>query len=301
MSDFHFLNSVQNKINNKFIELLKTNPASCPRLQQALEYTLLNTGKRLRPALVYASSDFSSFINNTQNNNLTNHLLLNTACAIELIHTYSLVHDDLPAMDNDDIRRGKPSCHIQFDEATAILTGDCLQTMAFDLLSTEYIVHNNLNILKNQLKIIKLLSQASGYQGMVAGQSIELNQDSYKKNNLNITPLELLDTVHLLKTGKLITVSLQIGGILTNCTPEQYDLLTALGNKLGLIYQIKDDILDYLPNTKQLPCYPGVLGLEQAHAVLNLNATECAELISQLRAENSQLDYLVTTIITRGS
>ncbi|MBP9722629.1 MAG: polyprenyl synthetase family protein [Gammaproteobacteria bacterium] len=278
------MQAVGQLVHNKFSELLQTQPAICPTLQQALTYVLFTKGKKLRPNLVYATAEF--FIKPTTVNN---NLILNSATALELIHIYSLVHDDLPAMDNDDYRRGQLSCHKKFNEATAILVGDCLQTMAFNLLS------NNIYDSELQLKIIALLSQAAGQQGMVGGQSLELNSPENQKN-ININ---LLNKIHLHKTGKLISCALNIGAILSHCDNNQLELIAKLGNTLGLIYQIQDDIQDY-PNTQNNPCYVAILSLPKAQQILDQLILQSQDILKQLSVPpDSMLYKVIFTIIQR--
>lgn len=291
-----FLNNIQQLINTRLSALLQFTPATCKKLQQALEYTVLSNGKRLRPALMY------SLASNTDDT-----LLLDAACAVELVHTYSIIHDDLPAMDNDDIRRGKPSCHIAFDEATAILVGDALQSLAFKILSdNKYIIKNDaFDILQKQIKIINILSDAIGANGMVAGQSLELN------NLTNGLDLALLNKIHLFKTGKLFTASLQISAIIKDFNINQYAIVTALGNKLGLAFQIQDDILDYTQNTellgkpahsdakRNLQTYANLIGIQEATSILNTLWQEIYELINQLNSPSASLKHLIAHIQDR--
>lgn len=303
-----FLSEIKTNIQNNFKKILE-HKSPCSKLQSALEYVLFSDSKYIRSALIYAviysydkpSHDFSDINNN---------ILLNSATAIELIHTYSLIHDDLPSMDNDDLRRGKPSCHIQFDEATAILAGDCLQTMAYKLLaetnylSTDNIVHNTL--LEKKLDIIDILTKSTDQHGMIAGQSLDLNNI----NNLSITE-DTLKQVYILKTAKLITAALQIGGILVNLDNNKYNLITILGQKLGLAFQIQDDILDYTQNSstlgkpalsdkhRGLPTYPSVLGLDKTKDLLEQYWNTCFDIINKLNFDNNILENLIYYIKNR--
>jgi len=233
------------------------------RLQQAMHYSLINGGKRIRPVLVYATAaaittDVSPVV--TAN-------LDRIACSIEMIHAYSLIHDDLPAMDDDDLRRGQPTCHRAFDEATAILAGDALQARAFELLTelTECPPHIHLNLLR-------ILTQASGQRGMVGGQLIDL--ESVDK------PIDVqqLETIHRLKTGALIRASIAMGATLTGADRQQLEQLDCYGDAIGLAFQVHDDILDIEADTATLgktqgadialnkPTYPSLLGIDGAKA-----------------------------------
>ena len=213
----------------------------------------------MRPILVYATTDALG----------GSHSLADTAaCAVELVHSYSLVHDDLPAMDDDDLRRGKPTCHIAFDEATAILVGDALQTLAFDILSQQPDMPAD-----RSLAMIRCLAQASGAEGMVAGQAIDLastgNQLTFKQ----------LQTMHRHKTGALIRASVQLGALAAGtATPEQLTALDQYADAIGLAFQVQDDILDVESDTETLgkqqgadsahnkPTYTSILGLAEAKA-----------------------------------
>jgi farnesyl diphosphate synthase len=232
-----------------------TNP-SC--LHQAIHYTLYNGGKRVRPLLVY----FTGQVFNTPIK-----YLHYPACAVELIHAYSLVHDDLPAMDDDDFRRGKPSCHKAYDEATAILVGDALQALAFELLSSA-----SFEIpAEKKLAMIQQLSVAAGSQGMVGGQSLDLLSEG---KQLDLTALNQL---HQKKTGALIQAAVELGILAANnVTSEEAEHLREFSKCLGLAFQIRDDIkdiegdLDSLGKqpggdiVKQKATYPAILGLDDA-------------------------------------
>jgi len=214
------------------------------RLHQAMRYAVLNGGKRLRPLLVYAAGE-------TLGASLE--ALDTAACAVELIHAYSLVHDDLPAMDDDDVRRGQPTCHKAFDEATAILVGDALQSLAFAVLSSD----DSFILPTARLQMIHTLTQASGFLGMVGGQAAELELNS---QSLNLTQLE---TIHRLKTGALIRASVQLGAMAAGANTHQLGQLTHYADCLGLAFQIQDDVLDHATD-KTLCSYSAVMGLAAA-------------------------------------
>lgn len=211
-----------------------------PNLWQAIHYAVLNGGKRIRPALVYATGEILGVS--------PDHCDV-PAAAIELIHCYSLIHDDLPAMDNDDLRRGKPSCHKAFDEATAILAGDALQSLAFEILS-----HADIPVLSPTQKIamIQQLSKASGFHGMVGGQALDM------QSSLNALNTDVLCNIHLKKTGALIQTAIQFAVIAADCQDSK--IVEALENYakcLGLSFQIQDDILDVEGSKNQLGKNPG--------------------------------------------
>ncbi|MEX2367841.1 MAG: (2E,6E)-farnesyl diphosphate synthase [Pseudohongiellaceae bacterium] len=231
------------------------------RLQEAMQYAVLNGGKRLRPVLAYAGAQALAGAGDCADI---------PACAVELVHAYSLVHDDLPAMDDDVLRRGLPTCHIKFDEATAILAGDALQTLAFQLLgdSPQLAVGNSV-----RLKMISCLAQAIGPSGMVLGQSLDFHASG------SMLDEDSLAAMHALKTGALIHASVLLGALSTGVAgDEQLDSLGRYAQCLGLAFQIQDDILDVTSDTRTLgkthgrdqalnkPTYVSMLGLDGARA-----------------------------------
>jgi len=232
------------------------------RLHQALHYSCFNGGKRVRPLLVYAAAQAIS--GQTDANSLSRA----AAVAIELMHAYSLVHDDLPAMDDDDLRRGQATCHIAFDEATAILAGDALQPLAFQVLADASRKQAGIGLL-----LVQQLSTAAGAEGMVAGQAIDL---AAVDQQLSLAQLEHM---HSLKTGKLIKAAVAMGAIAAGCQdPDQLAALDRYAAAVGLAFQVQDDILDVTADTATLgkqqgadaalnkPTYVSLLGLEQAQA-----------------------------------
>ncbi len=228
-------------------------------LFESIHYSTLNGGKRVRPVLVYAAA-------RAINPGLVNDEALDhVAAAVECIHAYSLVHDDLPAMDDDDLRRGKPTCHIAFDEATAILAGDGLQSIAVELLA---LVPNLAD--HQRLALIKTLVAAAGPRGMVGGQAIDLGA-------VNQSPtLETLEAMHQLKTGALLRAAVRLGAQYAGADDEQLHKLDQYGRAIGLAFQVQDDILDIEASTETLgknqgsdlarnkPTYPALLGMEGA-------------------------------------
>lgn len=230
------------------------------RLFEAMRYSLLIGGKRVRPTLVYAAAAAVS----SQASTAT---LDGIACAVEFVHTYSLIHDDLPAMDDDDLRRGSPTCHRQFDEATAILAGDGLQTRAFELLANLSRVDA-----ETRLALISTLAAASGPRGMVGGQAIDLGAVHQQIG------FDRLETMHRLKTGALIRAAARMGAIAAAANAPQLDAIDRYAAAIGLAFQVQDDILDITADTATLgkqqgadlardkPTYPALLGLDGARA-----------------------------------
>ncbi len=229
------------------------------QLFSAMRYSTFNGGKRVRPALCFAAAEaVASSDNNTAK----------VAAAVEMIHAYSLIHDDLPAMDNDNLRRGKPTCHIQFDEATAILAGDGLQSLAFQQLTELSDIPPQTTV-----ELIAILSKLGGCSGMVAGQAIDLAATA------TALDLQQLKTMHAHKTGALIEASVVMGALATaQATEEQLSALKEFSRAIGLAFQIQDDILDVESSTEQLgkqqgsdasnqkSTYTSILGLEQARS-----------------------------------
>lgn len=203
------------------------------KLHEAMLYTALQGGKRIRPMLVYAAGQAVAATMST---------LDSPACAIELVHIYSLIHDDLPAMDNDDLRHGHPTCHKAFGEAIAILTGNAIQLLAFEVLSKDEQIPET-----SRIRMIQILTQASGSMGMAGGQAIDLESEGQQLT------LSALENMHTRKTGALILASLQLGALGNPQTSEQQlKALEAYGKHIGLAFQIKDDILDETANTETL-------------------------------------------------
>ena len=267
------------------------------RLREAMRYSLFNGGKRVRPTLAYASA----LAINPQALQVCSSLLDRVTSALESLHSYSLVHDDLPAMDDDDLRRGKPTCHIAFSEATAILAGDALQTFAFELLSEAEDVAPHTQIL-----LIRELAQASGVKGMVLGQAIDLAAVDQAIDLLQ------LETMHRHKTGALIRASVSMGAITAGATGEQLAALNTYAAAIGLAFQVQDDILDVVADTHTLgkqqgadiarnkPTYVALLGLEGARS----KAQELhQQALTALKEFDSSADYLRALsayIIERG-
>ncbi len=228
MFELHsYLTSKREVINKALKEILESKISNKGRLVDAMGYSLMAGGKRIRPILCMAATE--SVGGNTDN-------ALSTACAIEMIHTYSLIHDDLPAMDNDQLRRGKPTCHMAFDEATAILAGDALLTMAFQLLSNIEIIHKNHASIF--FDIIQAISQAAGCEGMIEGQIRDIASEG------TLITLSQLQAMHDLKTGSLIVASIYAGAVLGGGAQKQIEQLKIYGKNIGLAFQITDDILN---------------------------------------------------------
>ena len=215
------------KIENVLLKILEKKVSKNKILNDAMRYSVLEGGKRVRPFLV---SECSKFFDTDEDE------IMQIAAAIELLHVYSLVHDDLPSIDNDDLRRGKPSTHKYFDEATAILVGDALQALSFEILSDNY-----KKIKKtDQMILINSFAKYVGQNGMVGGQAIDIDKN---QNNLSI---EKLLEMYKLKTANLISFSCQVGGIVSGAERKKVNALKNFGDNLGIAFQISDDILDII-------------------------------------------------------
>ncbi len=264
------------------------------RLHAAQRYAVLGGGKRLRPLLVYCTGEALQ---------VPIESLDAPAAAVELIHSYSLVHDDLPAMDNDDLRRGQPTTHRAFDEATAILAGDALQVLAFSLLARD---RAPATTPEARLRMIQILADASGTAGMAGGQAIDLAAVGRSLNSLE------LEAMHRLKTGALIRASVLMAAA---CSPHlsnaAWDALDGYSQDIGLAFQIQDDILDVEGNTEEIgktsgadaarakPTYPSVLGLETAKVRARELKERACERLALLGESAGVLAWLASYVIER--
>jgi len=264
---------------NRIQEYLdRTLPPPTTHLFEAMRYAVLNGGKRLRAQLVYASGE-ACFVDTA--------ILDKIAAAIECIHAYSLVHDDLPAMDDDDLRRGQPSCHIKYDEATAILVGDALHTFAFELLSTE------INIApKKQIEMINFLTKAIGAEGMAGGQSLDMIATG---KNLSLTEIE---KIHLKKTGALFSASVMLPAIASNCSEADLENLRQFSLNYGLAFQINDDLIDLELTAEQSGKPQGSDVASQKSSFLSQSSVKDAKQRIQTLIESSNAHLKKLTINT---
>ncbi len=285
MTDFEFENILKNdirKVDNSLLSYLPDAKDGQYQVAEAMKYSLINGGKRIRPVLAL---EFARACGGTRNE------CLPLACALEYVHTYSLIHDDLPCMDNDDLRRGKPSCHKQFDEATALLAGDALLTHAFEIISEAELSDDK------KVMAVSLLAQNSGVSGMIGGQVIDLLFEQGSPN------LKELLTVYKLKTGALISAACLLGCISAGADSSQMAAASKFAYSLGIAFQIQDDILDITGDEKKLgkpvgsdatnskKTYATIAGLTKAqqdvkkltdNAISQLDAFEDAEFIKLL-------------------
>ncbi len=261
-------------------------------VHSAIRWSVFAGGKRFRPILLLATGE--TFGAQTET-------LLSTACALEMIHTYSLIHDDLPSMDDDDLRRGRPTCHVRFDEATAILAGDALQTLAFETIASEERLAAAVRV-----DLVKELTQAAGTpDGMVAGQAEDLDAESRK-----ITGGEL-EQIHRLKTGALIIAAARCGALVAGVTKAELDLITRYAAHLGLLFQITDDVLDVTATAEILgktpgkdararkATYPSLYGLTAARERANLIHQEACAALDQIGKPTTRLRAIADYILER--
>lgn len=265
------------------------------QVSQAMFYSLSNGGKRLRPFLLCKTAELFG---------VDKKVSLYPAVSLEMLHTYSLIHDDLPAMDNDDFRRGKPTCHKQFDEATAILAGDGLLTYAFEIISKASDISSD-----TKIKLIQLLSQKAGaFDGMIAGQMLDLQTDK----SPSLSSEEVIKHIEEMKTGCLIAYACQAGAILGNASKKEYDIITTYARKIGIAFQISDDILDVIGDSKLMGktlgkdalqdklTFVSLYGLEQAKQIAQDLISQAKETISYFGEKAKDLCDLADFIISRN-
>jgi len=255
-----YLFSKQKQVNRTIDEIIDQTTNSSV-VVTAMRHSLLAEGKRIRPVLCIAASQAVG--GRTED-------VLMAACALEMIHAYSLIHDDLPAMDNDDLRRGKPTCHIAFNEATAILAGDALLTLAFEILSSIDLNRIKVNNAVKWLRVINIIAKAAGYKGMIEGQIKDIAAEG------NRIGLKDLEKMHALKTGALIEASISTGAILGNGSVEQIQQLNIYAKNIGLAFQVIDDILNVegdpavmgkdvgTDQVREKSTYPSIIGIEKS-------------------------------------
>ncbi len=252
-------------------------------IEEAMSYSALGDSKMVRAALINASGRINKKISDSS--------LLTFSTGVELIHTYSLIHDDLPSMDDDDLRRGKDSNHIKFGEANAILAGDALQSLAYEIICNESSLED-----KHKIEGIRMISKACGKNGMVYGQHLDINAETKKINEQSI------ENIHILKTGRLIECSVMLGQI-GNEDLEEKELMKSFGNKIGLAFQITDDILEVTSSKETLgkninsdiknckATYVNILGLDES---IKKSKDLCESAINELKSiKSSEIDLLI--------
>lgn len=293
VSDFaDWAKEKQARIEGALDQILPASSLAPQRLHDAMRYSALGGGKRVRALLCYAAAELCD----------TDKKIADAAaCAVELIHAYSLVHDDMPCMDDDDLRRGKPSCHKQYDDATALLVGDALQSLAFDVLSAPQLCDDA----SSQLSMLHLLASASGSFGMAGGQAIDLASVGEP-----LTQTEL-EHMHRLKTGALIEAAALLGAI--SGSPDLHTTVRSYAQNIGLAFQVIDDILDVEADTATLgktagkdadsnkPTYVTILGLQQAKQLANMLYQAAIDVLAPYGEKAQRLRELAVFITQRSS
>jgi geranylgeranyl pyrophosphate synthase len=277
------------------VELNNLLPAAATppeKVHHAIRWSVFAGGKRFRPALLLATGE--AF-------NASTKTLIKTACAFEMIHTYSLIHDDLPSMDDDDLRRGRPTCHVRFGEATAILAGDALQTLAFRTIADD----ENLDLNTRVLLISELARAAGTPEGMVAGQALDMEAEARQVNSAE------LEAIHRHKTGALIVAATRCGAIIGRATEAELDAITAYGSHLGLLFQITDDLLDVTASAEDLgktpgkdaesrkATYPGLYGIDDSREAAAKAHRAACDALDRIDRPTTVLRSIVDFILNR--
>ena len=293
MTDFSaWTQACQTRMESVLAEWLPPSSIVPQRLHEAMRYAVLGGGKRVRPLLAFAAGEVTGADPDR---------VQHAAAAVELIHAYSLVHDDMPAMDDDALRRGKPTVHVEFDEATALLVGDALQSLAFDILASQPLADNA----AAQLKMVQLLAQASGSRGMAGGQAIDLASVG---KPLDLTELEFM---HIHKTGALIRASVLLGAQCSTLSNTTAAALDHYAKCIGLAFQVVDDVLDAETPTATLgktagkdaannkPTYVSLLGATRARELAQELRTDAHAALAELGPSAARLRQLADFIIER--
>ena len=279
-------------VNGVLDDLLELSDGPESRVVEAMRYTALSGGKRIRPFLVTASAGLF---------NVDKARALRVAAAVEMIHCYSLIHDDLPAMDDDELRRGQPTCHIQFDEATAVLAGDALLTKAFEVVADEK-THDSSTV---RAELVLALAKASGETGMVGGQMLDLVAEDHALNMPEVTRLQRM------KTGALIAVSCEAGAILGKASEKAHHVLHAYAHDVGLAFQIADDLLDVEGDEEEVgkktgkdaaagkATFVSLLGVERARNQAQLLAKQAASHLDIFEEKGKLLKDLAQFVVNR--
>ncbi len=283
------------------------NPPACPALlSEAMRYSVMAGGKRLRPILALAAAEAV----NTDASRDATRLALPAACALEFIHTYSLIHDDLPAMDNDTLRRGRPTLHVVYGDGIAILAGDALQAQAFELLAREPVTDDPATMAR-KIEALRVIAEAAGAIGMVGGQTIDLQAAGQAAgHSLTLAP-DTLRAMHLRKTGALIRASAVSGAIMGGADAAATQAVTQWATEIGLAFQIVDDILDVEGDANALgktvgkdaagdkPTYPSLFGLDRARAMASDCADHARAILAEARLDNSSLQAIADWVLER--
>jgi geranylgeranyl diphosphate synthase type II len=299
-----FLTSARTRVDVALEQYLPSPPACPPLVSEAMRYSLFAGGKRLRPVLALAAAGSVS------QGECGLARALPAACALEFLHTYSLIHDDLPAMDNDTLRRGRPTLHVMYGDGIAILAGDALQAEAFSLLAREP-VSDEPDVVARKLRVTGVVAEAVGARGMVGGQALDLQAAGQAPGHKLALDAGGLRSMHLLKTGALIRAAAVSGALMGGANPDQLKAIERWGSHIGLAFQIVDDILDVEGNEGDLgktagkdaagakPTYPSLFGLEQSRRMAAESADCARTVLAGAHLMNGRLDEISTWVIAR--
>ncbi len=287
-----YVSECRSLIDQELSRLLPTDTAPPISVHKAIRWSVFAGGKRFRPTLLLAAGETFG---------ASSDLLLRTACAVEMIHTYSLIHDDLPSMDDDDLRRGRPTCHVKFGEATAILAGDALQTLAFQTIAEDAQLPTAVRV-----KLSAELARAAGTPyGMVAGQAHDLDAESR-----TVEPEEL-EQIHRLKTGALISAAARSGGLIAGASESELQSLSDYAAQLGLLFQIVDDLLDVTATVETLgktpgkdaraekATYPSLYGLETTRQRASRVHQQACDALARIEKPTGRLRHIADFILER--
>lgn len=286
-----YLNSLISNIEDHLKTLLSIKNSNQNALYEAAQYSTLGGGKRLRPLLTLITTEL---LGGELSKAIT------SACALELIHAYSLIHDDLPCMDDDDYRRGIPTLHKKFTEGHAVLTGDFLLTYAFEVIANDSNLDNT-----QRVRLIQTLCKYAGSEGMIGGQVLDIESEGKKID------LKKLELIHRCKTAALITAAIEFGGIIANTSDDNMKLLTKFGTEIGLAFQIVDDVIDVISSdekhgkkvssdlTNQKTTYVSLLGIEKSKEMAQKYFTSACENLKQLPGDKTHILLLANKLVNR--
>lgn len=310
-----FLDLARHRVEEALEQYLPKPPACPSLLHEAMRYSVMAGGKRLRPVLVLAAADavvrrtHGASIWSPEMSDLTP-LVLPAACAVEFIHTYSLIHDDLPAMDNDTLRRGRPTLHVMYGDGIAILAGDALQAEAFALLAREPATQDAV-IIRRRVTALGVVAQAAGAAGMVGGQVVDLQGAGQVPGHQLTLDLQDLRAMHMQKTGALIRASAMTGAIMAGADEATMLAVGEWATQMGLAFQIVDDILDVEGSTPELgktsgkdaaaakPTYPALLGLERSRELARTCGERASAILAAASLSEGWLNAIADWVLTR--
>ncbi|MDR1989463.1 MAG: polyprenyl synthetase family protein [Acidobacteriaceae bacterium] len=299
-----FIDAARIEIDHALEQWLPQPPACPPLLAEAMRYSVMAGGKRLRPVLALAAAETIS------PTRIARQAALPVACALEFIHTYSLIHDDLPAMDDDSLRRGRPTLHVLYGDGLAILAGDALQAEAFALIAREP-NSNTHELAERKLRVSGIVAQAAGAIGMVGGQAIDLQAAGQIRNRQAQLDGEALRAMHLKKTGALIRAAAVSGAVMAGADDRAIDAIEQWGTEIGLAFQIVDDILDVEGSSTEMgktvgkdaahdkPTYPSLFGLDRAREMADRCAHHAQQMLTDAGLAHGRLTEIADWVLRR--